>query len=104
MDNVKGLVFDLDNTLLDRESAFERAVGNFYENHLRTETPALKDDVVAMMVRWDNDGFRNRQTMFARWIGEWPEVGLDIEYVDAVVSIRNGTADQAGHEGQRFPG
>ena len=82
LDNVvKGLVFDLDNTLLDRESAFERAVGNFYENHLRTATSATKGDVVAKMVRWDNDGFRNRQTMFARWIGEWPEVGLDIEYL-----------------------
>ena len=37
-----------------------------------------RDDAVAMMVRWDGDGYTGRKEMFARWLGEWPETGLDM--------------------------
>ena len=75
---VRGLVFDLDNTLLDRETAFYRVADRFYEEHLRETTSAARDDAVAMMARWDDDGYSDRKAMLARWLGEWPEAGLDM--------------------------
>ena len=75
---VDGLVFDLDNTLLDRQATFVRVAGNFYEEHLCATTSVNRDDAVAMMVRWDADGYSNREEMLTRWLNEWPEAGLDL--------------------------
>ena len=76
---IRGLVFDLDNTLLDRETAFYRVADSFHNEHLREATSVTRDDAVAMMVRWDDDGYSDRKAMLARWLGEWPEAGLDTE-------------------------
>ncbi len=82
---VDGLVFDLDNTLFDFESAFAGVVSDFYEQHLRTTTPVTRADAVAMMIRWDHDLHAVTQYVpdlkarrFARWLSEWPGTGLDI--------------------------
>ena len=79
MDFVDGLVFDLDNTLLDRYSAFVGVAESFYEEHLRPAALVERDEAVAMMVRWDGDGYNEREGMLRRWISEWPDVGLDME-------------------------
>ena len=79
MDSVDGLVFDLDNTLLDRYSAFVGVAGSFYEEHLRSTTSVERDEAVAMMVVWDGDGYNERERMLRQWLGEWPDVGLDME-------------------------
>ena len=79
MDSVDGLVFDLDNTLLDRYSAFVGVAESFYEEHLRPAALVERDEAVAMMVRWDGDGYNEREGMLRRWISEWPDVGLDME-------------------------
>ena len=75
---VNGLVFDLDNTLLDRQTTFHRVAGNFYDERLCATTPVTRDGAVAMMVQWDGDGYANREEMFSRWLNEWPEAGLDM--------------------------
>lgn len=38
---VNGLVFDLDNTLLDRQATFIRVAGSFYEEHLCATASSL---------------------------------------------------------------
>ena len=78
-DNIHGLLFDLDNTLIDRESAFVRFATSFYEERLRNATSMTQDNAVALMVLWDQDGYADRATMFAKWAAEWPEAGLDPE-------------------------
>ena len=80
---VRGLLFDLDNTLLDRFTAFLGVAESFYEEHLSAATRATRDDAVAMMVRWDDDGYSDRAAMLARWLEEWPEAGLDTESLTA---------------------
>ena len=75
---VNGLVFDLDNTLLDRQATFIRVAGSFYEEHLCATTSVPRDDAVAMMVRWDADGYANREEMLMHWLSEWPEAGLEM--------------------------
>ena len=74
---VRGLVFDLDNTLFDRYSAFVAVAESFYEEYLSGVACVTREDAVEMMVRWDNDGYRDGKAMRAQWLGEWPEAGLD---------------------------
>ena len=76
---VDGLIFDLDNTLLDRHGAFRRVAESFYEQYLRPAALAERDEAVEMMVRWDGDGYRDGQEMRRRWLGEWPGVRADLE-------------------------
>ncbi len=75
---VYGLLFDLDNTLLDREATFIRVAEDFYDEHLGATASMTRDDAVTMMVRWDGDGYANRDAMFTRWLSEWPEAGLSM--------------------------
>ena len=75
---VDGLVFDLDNTLLDREATFLGVAESFYEEHLRAATLVERDEAVAMMVRWDGDGYNDREGMLKRWLSEWPDLGFDM--------------------------
>ena len=76
---VDGLIFDLDDTLLDRQATFLRVAGNFYEEHLCATMSVNRDDAVAMMVRWDAYGHSNREEMLTCWLNEWPEAGLDMK-------------------------
>ena len=76
---VHGFLFDLDNTLIDREAAFASFATHFYRDHLRNTTSMTQDNAVAKMVRWDCDGYADRATMFAKWAAEWPEARLDPE-------------------------
>ena len=76
---VEGLIFDLDNTLLDRQAVFLRFASDFYEERLHARISDTRDDAVAKMVEWDEDGYISRENMFSRWIAEWPEVGMDME-------------------------
>ena len=41
--------------------------------------PLGRDDAVALMVEWDDDGYSDRQEMRERWLAEWPEAGLDLD-------------------------
>ena len=76
---VEGLIFDLDNTLLDRQAVFARVASRFYEDYLRAKTPVTRADAVGKMVGWDGDGYASRQQALTHWLDEWPETGLDIE-------------------------
>ena len=76
---IHGLLFDLDNTLIARESAFIRFATCFYDERLRGMTSMTQSDAVAKMVHWDRDGYADRADMFAKWSDEWHEAGLDPE-------------------------
>lgn len=82
---VDGLVFDLDDTLFDFRGAFAGVVRDFYEQHLADAASTTRADAVAMMIRWDEELHAVTQYVpdlrarrFERWLGEWPEIGLDI--------------------------
>lgn len=76
---VEGLIFDLDNTLLDRQAIFARVAGRFYEEYLCATTPVTREDAVEKMVEWDDDGYASKRQVFKQWLDEWPEAGLDME-------------------------
>ena len=73
------ILFDLDNTLFDREAAFRGVAEDFHAEFLASSAPLGRDDAVALMVAWDDDGYSDRQEMRERWLAEWPEAGLDLE-------------------------
>ena len=75
----RGLIFDLDNTLIDREAAFIRLARKFYEEHLNGKANLTRDDAVELMVQWDDDGHSDRHAMLARWLSQWPKAGLEMD-------------------------
>ena len=76
---VNGLVFDLDNTLLDRQAVFVKVAESFYDEHLRNTVSITREDAVAAMFLWDDDGYADREEMKRRWLSEWPGAGLDMK-------------------------
>ena len=76
---IEGLLFDLDNTLLDRESTFLRVAHRFYDVHLKADASVTRAEAVAKMVEWDADGYVSRGAMLAKWLEEWPDAGLDMK-------------------------
>ena len=76
---ITAILFDLDNTLFDREAAFRGVAEDFFDEHLLGVTFLPRADAVALMVEWDDDGYSDRQEMRERWVAEWPEAGLDFD-------------------------
>ena len=80
---IDGLVFDLDNTLLDRQAVFNGVAHDFYEEHLAHAVSVNREDAVALMVDWDGDGYANREWMLSQWLAEWPRTDLTLESLAA---------------------
>lgn len=76
--DVDGIVFDLDNTLLDRQSTFFRVAQAFWDEHLQGVGSAPRDEASGSMIRWDEDGYSNREAMLRRWLAEWPGTGFTL--------------------------
>ena len=68
--DVKAVVFDLDDTLLDRRASFERFIRNQWERF----GPALhaigQEQYVQAAIRFDGDGYAPRRELFARVMSE----------------------------------
>ncbi len=77
MTNVDALIFDLDETLLNRSAVFLRVAREFYDDHLHNLSPHTRNKAVAMMVQWDEDGNSDRQWMRSQWLSHWPNTGFD---------------------------
>ena len=80
---VEAVVFDLDNTLLDREALFQSVAEAFYDEYLAAGHSVTRNEAVELMVLWDEDGYGARQATRRRWLNEWPNTGLDDESVAA---------------------
>ena len=77
------ILFDLDNTLFDREAAFRRVAEDFHAEFLASSTLVGRDEAVALMVGWDEDGYSNRQEFREAVLAQWPETGLDFDALSA---------------------
>ena len=78
---IEGMLFDLDNTLLDRESVFLRVAENFYDEHLANTADIARGEAVAMLVDWEADGYVAREGVLSKWLAKWPCTGLDTQSV-----------------------
>lgn len=70
MDNIKAVLFDLDNTILDRTRTFENftkeLIGTYFE-HLET-TQAILDRIIYL----DQDGYKNKNVLFEELLEQLP--------------------------------
>ena len=82
-ENPTALLFDLDNTLFDREAAFRGVAEDFHAEFLASLTSVGRDEAVALMVGWDEDGYSNRQEFREAVLAQWPETGLDFDALSA---------------------
>ena len=80
---VEAVVFDLDNTLLDRTALFAGVAGAFYDEYLARRDSVTRNAALDLMVLWDEDGYGDREAMRRRWLTEWPNTGLDDESLAA---------------------
>ena len=65
---VEAVVFDLDDTLLDRRGSFERFIRNQWERFAQPLHAIDQEQYVQAAVRFDGDGYAPRKELFARVI------------------------------------
>jgi putative hydrolase of the HAD superfamily len=82
MNNIKAILFDLDNTILDRTSTFNNFTNSFlktYFDHLE-----LKQEIFDRIIYLDQDGYKDKLELFSELIEElpWKEKPLKTELLD----------------------
>jgi putative hydrolase of the HAD superfamily len=76
---IQAVLFDLDNTLYDRDLAFERWARSFIEAHFAREDQGQRTDVLAQMVTLDEKGYRPKTAMFADLKTLYPTLPYDVD-------------------------
>ncbi|MCY3801292.1 MAG: HAD-IA family hydrolase [Chloroflexi bacterium] len=69
---VESLLFDLDNTLIDRTGAFYRFCIELYRSNDALRGTSTEAEAVALMVELDEDGLCDRHRLFEQVISKWP--------------------------------
>jgi putative hydrolase of the HAD superfamily len=70
MNNIKAIIFDLDNTILDRTSTFKNFTVSFVEmyfDHLDST-----EEILERIILLDQDGYKDKQELFSELLGELP--------------------------------
>jgi putative hydrolase of the HAD superfamily len=75
MNSIKAVLFDLDNTLLDRQTAFLQVAQAFYNSYAAVRGKHTQEEVVSLLVSWDAFGTAPRHA-FERALDAWPDIGI----------------------------
>ncbi|WP_168124029.1 HAD family hydrolase [Paenibacillus sp. HB172176] len=70
MNNIKAVIFDLDNTILDRTITFNKFAMTFAAKYF----PHLNDreNIIRRIIELDEDGYKNRNKLFEELVEELP--------------------------------
>lgn len=70
MENIKAVIFDLDNTILDRTRTFHRFTTSFIDTYF----PQSQDNEVLInrIIELDQDGYKDKNILFAELLEEFP--------------------------------
>ena len=79
MNPPKAILFDLDNTLIDRQAAFVRVAEAFWNEHDIVSAAGTREETEKLLVEWDEDGYSPRQQMLENWMYRWPGVYENVE-------------------------
>ena len=63
---MRALLFDLDDTLYDRDRAFRAWATAFVAGHLDEQDEPFRQEAVASLVAWDAHGYCARAVFFAQ--------------------------------------
>ena len=83
MTTTDALIFDLDETLIERTAVFLKVAHDFCDQHLRDLTTQTREEAVVLMVEWDGGGYTDREWMRSRWLQQWPDTGLDMRSLES---------------------
>lgn len=68
---IKAVLFDLDNTLIDRQRIFKemliRKIGEYHKDINQIELEKIVDEIIT----WDNNGNQNRKVVFQQYIDKY---------------------------------
>ncbi len=71
---ITAVIFDLDNTLLDRDGGFVRFCQELYHASSAIGGARAEDEAIALMKSFDKDGARPRQDFLADLMRAWPGI------------------------------
>ena len=71
----QGILFDLDNTLVDRAAAVVGIAHALYDAEPAIRAQATRDEAVAKLVALDDDGAAGRHVLMERVLAQWPRIG-----------------------------
>ena len=69
---IESVLFDLDNTLIDRNGAFRRFCVDLYRSNDAIRRVSTEDEAADLMVEFDQDGICDRHQLFEQVISKWP--------------------------------
>ena len=72
---IRAALFDLDDTLLDRQTAFVRVAQVFYSSYAAVREKNTQEEVVSLLVSWD-DINPPPQHPFERALVTWPDIEM----------------------------
>ena len=81
---ISRVLFDLDNTLLDRAAGFERLCRELFRTGGAMERTHSEDAAVALMIEWDQSGIPLIPTLLERITDTWPDLFRDLDQAVAV--------------------
>ncbi len=67
MENIKAVIFDLDNTLINRQKAFVEMLNEKIIETLPTDKKDLINDAIRDILIWDDNGIVSRSVTFANY-------------------------------------
>lgn len=71
---IQAVLFDLDNTLLDRDAAFRRYAEYFYHTHPVIRRTHTFEQALHRMIVFDQQGQRPKEDVFTDVLREWPDL------------------------------
>ena len=69
---IKSILFDLDNTLIDRTGGFRRFCVDLYRSNSAINEVSTQKEAIELMVELDQAGLNDRHQLFDRIISRWP--------------------------------
>ncbi|MNP12091.1 Pyrimidine 5'-nucleotidase YjjG [compost metagenome] len=85
---IQAIIFDLDNTLMDRDMTFRKFSEQFVREHLGHLDPLTQAEIVADLKVRDADGYRNKQEFFVEMEEVLPwEVPVTASEIEAYYNI-----------------
>ena len=76
---IASVLFDLDDTLLDRTAGFESFCRELYHTSGVMSDTHTEREAVGLMLEWDALGMSSREDFFKNILGQWPGVFRDLQ-------------------------
>ena len=86
---IKAIIFDLDNTLIDRQRAFKEMLDRKFHKLFEDET--LIQEMIKDIIEWDNNGTVERIVVFKKWAEKYNVTKISAEQLDKEWSDESGS-------------